>query len=107
MCDLQRFMRAAMWVVLTAGGTANSFAQDFVAGVRPDIRPENAPVMEQMNKDAQWYRQALTGVHPPYPASFRFLEDQGRWHTPFVRPGMTGRYDLRGWHAREAAKSGS
>ena len=27
-----------------------------------------------------------------------FLEDQGNWYTPFNHPGMTGRYDIRGWH---------
>lgn len=42
--------------------------------------------------------RALTGVEPPYPASLRFLEDQGAWHTPFIHPGMTGPYDIRRWH---------
>lgn len=42
--------------------------------------------------------RALTGGEPPYPASLRFLEDQGAWHTPFTHPGMTGPYDIRRWH---------
>ncbi|MFC3119619.1 hypothetical protein [Jhaorihella thermophila] len=70
----------------------------FIAGVQPDRRPEGAPVVTEMKKDGAWYRQALTGVIPPYPASLRFLEDQGAWYTPFTRPGMTGPYDIRGWH---------
>jgi hypothetical protein len=45
-----------------------------------------------------WYAQALTGISQPFPYSLRFLEDQGNWYTPFNRPGMPGRYDIRGWH---------
>ena len=49
-------------------------------------------------KDGPWYAQALSGVVEPYPYSLRFLEDQGGWFTPFTKPGMTGPYDIRGWH---------
>ena len=73
----------------------------FVAGVRPQERPTEAPVVRETAKDAGWYGKALTGVAQPYPYSLRFLEDQGGWYTPFTEPGMTGPYDLRGWH-REA-----
>ncbi len=55
-------------------------------------------MIEQVHKGNAWYQQALTGISKPYPYSIRFLEDQGNWNTPFNRPGMTGRYDLRGWH---------
>lgn len=71
-----------------------------IAGVNPDRRPDGAPVITDVVKDGQWYTQALTGVESPYPASLRFLEDQGNWFTPFSHPGMTGRYDLRHWHGR-------
>jgi len=37
-------------------------------------------------------------LQPPYPSNFRFLEDQQAWYTPFTQPGMTGAYDIRGWH---------
>jgi hypothetical protein len=43
-------------------------------------------------------KQALHGVSSPFPESLKFLNDQGRWFTPFTHPGMTGPYDLRGWH---------
>lgn len=69
-----------------------------IAGLHPAKRPEAAPVIVEMKKDAAWYRHALTGVEQPYPASLRFLEDQGAWFTPFIHPGMTGPYDIRGWH---------
>jgi len=59
----------------------------FVAGVVPIVRPAGAPVITQMPKDGAWYQNALTGIVPPYPASLRFLEDQGAWFNPFLHPG--------------------
>lgn len=73
----------------------------FIAGVEPSVRPEGAPVITEMAKDAAWYSLALTGVSQPYPASLRFLEDQGAWFTPFIHPGMTGPYDIRSWHSQD------
>lgn len=70
----------------------------FVAGVTPSERPANAPVITETHKDGNWYSSALEGVEKPYPQSLRFLEDQGNWFTPFRKPGMTGPYDIRGWH---------
>ncbi|HHC30146.1 MAG TPA: hypothetical protein ENK80_06260 [Rhodobacterales bacterium] len=70
----------------------------FIAGVHPSQRPAGAPVIVEMAKDGDWYANALHGVLAPYPASLRFLEDQGAWYTPFIHPGMTGPYDIRGWH---------
>ena len=69
-----------------------------IAGTTPSQRPAGAPVTTQVAKPDGWYSQALHGVERPYPHSLRFLEDQGAWHTPFNRPGMPGRYDLRGWY---------
>lgn len=85
---------------------ASSLAEEFVAGVDPSRRPAGAPVLSATVKDAAWYRQALTGVFQPYPASLRFLEDQGAWYTPFSRPGMTGPYDLRNWHGSVSSGAG-
>jgi len=70
-----------------------------VAGTQPSQRPAGAPVIQEVDKPAGWYTRALTGISRPYPASLRFLEDQGDWYTPFNRPGMPGRYDIRGWHS--------
>lgn len=67
-----------------------------VAGLRPDQRPLAAPVIKDIKKEAAWYRQFLHGIEEPYPASLRFLEDQGAWYTPFNRPNVGGRYDIRG-----------
>ena len=79
---------------------AVALAESFpIAGVEPSQRPQGAPVVTEFQKDAAWYQQALTGLSEPYPASFRFLEDQGAWWTPFNRPGMLPPYDIRGWHS--------
>jgi len=70
----------------------------FIAGVRPNARPEGAPLVIGFEKPAKWYERALHGVSEPYPYSLKFLEDQGAWFSPFIHPGMTGRFDIRHWH---------
>ncbi len=69
-----------------------------IAGLVPGRRPAEAPDLHEMKKGDDWYARALTGVEQPYPESLRFLEDQGAWYTPFTHPGMTRKYDLRGWY---------
>ncbi len=69
-----------------------------IAGLKPDQRPTGAPVVTEYPKSKEWYVKALTGIEPPYPRSLYFLDDQGAWYWPFIHPGMTGRYDIRGWH---------
>jgi hypothetical protein len=69
-----------------------------VAGVEPSERPEAAPVITEVQRDAQWRDNALKGVEEPYPESLKFLNSQGNWFTPFSHPGMTGPYDIRDWH---------
>ncbi|MES9910906.1 MAG: hypothetical protein ABW126_00805 [Candidatus Sedimenticola sp. 4PFRAG1] len=69
-----------------------------IAGLEPSQRPVGAPVIEWVRHDKSWYQHALTGVQKPYPRSLYFLDNQGNWYTPFTRPGMRGRYDIRGWH---------
>jgi len=68
-----------------------------VAGLTPYQRPANAPVLT--TNPVLDPKQALHGVSAPIPDSLKFLGNQGRWFTPFTHPGMTGPYDLRGWHA--------
>lgn len=70
-----------------------------IAGIKPDQRPEGAPVITEVRHQPAWFQHALTGIDRPYPQSLKFLDSQGNWYTPFNRPGMTGRYDIRGWHA--------
>jgi len=70
----------------------------FISGQEPSKRPKNAPVIASVERTSAWYTQALHGISEPYPYSLRFLEAQGNWNTPFTKPGMTGRYDIRSWH---------
>ncbi len=94
-------MKQARLVVLLAAvlaSAASVHADVAVMGLAPAQRPEGAPWIDHVNHTGDWYSHALRGVDQPYPHSLRFLEDQGNWHTPFNRPGMTGRYDIRGWY---------
>lgn len=69
-----------------------------IAGVNPSQRPEGAPTITEFPKSDNWYLKAVRGVVPPYPSSIRLmLLSQGKWYTPFSRPGMP-RYDLRDLH---------
>ena len=86
-------------MILCAGRTVQ--AEYPIAGLEPDQRPDNAPVITQAEKNDAWYEQALTGISRPYPHSLGFLEDQGNWYTPFNHPGMLNPYDIRGWHDGE------
>lgn len=76
----------------TAGGAL------FIAGLQPDRRPAGAPVIEKSQPMANWGARALTGLIEPR-GNLAFLADQGAWYTPFTRPNLKGRYDLRGLHA--------
>ena len=82
------------------GASPHSPGNPFIAGAHPDRRPEGAPKVVGFEKPAAWYERALHGVSEPYPYSLKFLEDQGAWFSPFIHPGMTGRFDIRHWHAR-------
>jgi hypothetical protein len=76
----------------------------YIAGTAPDARPEFAPTQTEYVKGAAWYCRAMTGIERPYPTSLRFLEDQEGWYSPFIVAGMTGRYDIRNWHAAGACR---
>lgn len=85
-------------VVAGQVGTSAPVLAQHISGVNPATRPTSAPVITEFKKDGDWYVQALSGVTPPYPVSLKFLEDQGAWFNPFIRSGMPGPYDIRGWH---------
>ncbi len=94
-------------IVFVAACALDTMAEDQrVAGVQPDQRPPGAPIIERMIKGDAWYARALTGIERPYPYSLRFLEDQGNWYTPFSRRGISGPYDVRGWHQQEKQQTG-
>ena len=81
--------------VALSAGAENAYP---VSGLKPDQRPEGAPVIRFMSKDAAWHLNALAGVSRPYPQSLWFLDNQGGWFNPFLRPGMKPPYDIRDHH---------
>jgi len=97
---------AMLAAVSTVGVSTTALAEQVVegsvhvVGLQPSQRPDWAPRVTEVVRSSGWYQRALTGIEPPYPASLRFLEDVGNWHQPFIRPGMTGPYDIRGWHSQ-------
>jgi hypothetical protein len=97
----RQWLTATLTALIVQCGTTAVYATPSfsypVAGLAPHQRPANAPVLTTSPVlDA---RQSLRGVSSPVPDSLKFLNDQGAWFTPFTHPGMTGPYDLRGWHA--------
>ncbi len=89
---LARVGAAAAMIVASA---TCAIAQDFVGGSTPDRRPASAPTIKSFERAPDWMAKARRGISEPYPASLRFLEDQGGWFTPFTRPNMPGPYDIR------------
>lgn len=73
-------------------------AQQNIAGLRPHERPAAAPKTTTLVRDPRWLAGATEGIVEPVPPSLKFLQDQGDWYTPFIRPGMPGPYDIRGLH---------
>lgn len=97
----------ALLIYVTSPLGIQAAADGFVAGTAPDRRPPGAPAITAYEKSDAWFAAARRGVLQPYPKSLDFLKDQGGWFNPFTRPGMTGPYDIRGWHREGAAAAGS
>lgn len=71
-----------------------------IAGLQPDRRPDGAPSIVAVKHDEAWRAQALRGIAEPQ-RGVDFVKDQGNWYTPFTRPNLNGRYDLRKLHEAE------
>lgn len=82
-------------VALCSGAGAET--PPFIAGLHPSERPANAPVIAEQVPDGTRTAWAARGLGEPL-TGVGFLKDQGPWYTPFDRPNMMGRYDLRGLH---------
>ena len=89
---------AALLMVPFLASPAGAAGQAWIAGTAPSVRPADAPVLTAVEHDKAWLKKALAGVSKPVPPSLDFLKDQGDWYTPFMHPGMPGRYDLRTLH---------
>ena len=96
---------ASAGAILAVTVAAVAAGEAYVAGTEPSKRPAGAPALSTFEKPAGWDAAALRGISDPKPSSLKFLGDQGGWYTPFIRPGMTGPYDLRALHAKPLATS--
>lgn len=96
----QRLPLLAVSLFIAFSALQSATAANEVAGVKPDSRPQGAPVITEFDRNDTWYDDALIGVEEPYPYSLRFLENQEAWYTPFSRGGMLPPYDIRGWHGK-------
>lgn len=99
MIDIPRLSLLAVFFL-----SASAFADEgFVAGLRPFERPAGAPVIVNFEQSEAWKAKALRGIGEPQ-TGVGFLKDQGAWYTPFTRPNLPGRYDIRGLHKTDKKK---
>ena len=82
-----------------AAGPADA-PRPFVAGLQPDRRPAGAPVLSEQVLDAATRERRLHGVAKPWPGNVGQIAETGNWFVPLRHAGMTGPYDIRGWHSR-------
>lgn len=93
--------RVGMWL---AGGCCLAAAVQAqavdapVAGLQPDRRPVAAPRLLEAPVDADLRQRRLAGISQPWPGNVERIAEQGGWYSPMFLPGMSGPYDLRGWH---------
>ncbi len=99
---LRTIIATTGWML--AIGVGGAAAEPFIAGLLPDQRPPSAPRITDHVAPTDWRERALHGIGEPIPPSLRFIDDQGAWFTPFDHPGMTGRFDIRGWHGEVPAE---
>ncbi len=98
-CVVTRRGAAALGVWLAMGlPVAAQTAAPPVAGLAPDERPEGAPRITTLAVDNALKQQRLHGISLPWPGNVERIAEQGAWYSPMFRPGLTGRYDLRGLH---------
>ncbi len=91
--------RIIVFMLLATASDAGAASDYPIAGLNPDRRPDGAPVIRENARSPAYEERFFRGVTGTRPASLSWFADQGAWYTPFDRPGMTGPYDLRNWHA--------
>ena len=84
--------------MLALGLTGSVWGAGFVAGSAPGQRPTNAPTIKQHQMTPEALGKRLHGVADPLPNNVVDAAVAGSWFMPLAHPGMTGPYDLRGWH---------
>lgn len=90
----------AQAVPAAAPSAASGASAPWVAGLAPDRRPAGAPRLGAATPSPILKQQRLAGISQPWPGNVERIAEQGNWYSPMFAPGMPGRYDLRGLHAR-------
>lgn len=80
--------------------TAAHAETGLVSGLKPHERPANAPLIASFEASSTFQAQALRGIGEPQ-TGVGFLKDQGAWYTPFNRPNLPGKYDIRKLHEND------
>lgn len=93
-------MGAALLGTLCLVSAGAAFAQSTLSGLQPDRRPVNAPTLKEHTLSPEQLKGYLHGVTDPVPANVQDVAQTGNWFVPLRKPGMTGPYDIRNWHAR-------
>jgi len=95
------FLSALGLVGCVAGVAAQTQAVGYVAGLHPDRRPDIAPrLSEAAARTPDQLERVLHGIDKPVPGNVESIATTGNWWVPLRQPGMTGPYDLRGWHGK-------
>jgi hypothetical protein len=99
-------MKTLLLFVPVLVGTVNAAAAQtggYIAGLQPDRRPDTAPRLTEVVRTPAQLARALYGIEKPVPGNVESIAATGNWWVPLRHPGMTGAYDLRGWHTSSAA----
>lgn len=100
----KRFATLATAALLSTLAPPLPAAPTYVSGLVPHERPAGGPVKTEVTGLGERGFQGIEGVPP---ASLERLKgSQGEWYTPFSRAGMSGPYDLRGWHRAAEGRAG-
>jgi hypothetical protein len=96
-----------VWATLALGLAGTARGADFVAGSAPAQRPVNAPAIKRHQITPETLGKRLHGIADPLPPNVVDAALAGAWFMPLAHPGMTGPYDLRGWHRAELPPASS
>jgi len=87
-----------VWAMFALGLTGSAWSAGFVAGSAPAQRPANAPTIKEFQISPEALGKRLHGITDPLPPNVVNAALAGPWFMPLAHPGMTGPYDIRGWH---------
>jgi len=92
--------------LVACAASAGAQTGGYVAGLHPDRRPDAAPPQpSEVMRTPEQVERALHGVEKPVPGNVESIAATGSWWVPLRQPGMSGPYDIRGWHGAPPASA--